>query len=448
MLGNKNSFEQTNTISKPRYGCAIAALYTAAAIPGVVPITHCGPGCVDKQHVAFGMANGMQGGGGAVVPSVNAGENEVVFGGAKKLTNLIKSTLKIMKGDLFVVLSGCIGELVGDDVGSVVSEFKSKGVPIVSVETGGFKGNNLVGHELVIQSIVDQFVGDYNGEKKQGTVNVFSEVPYFNTYWRGDLKEIKRVLEGAGLKVNILFGNESKGLKEWKNIPKAQFNLVISPWVGIKTAQHLEKKYGQPYLHIPSIPIGAKETTDFIRKVVEFAGIDKKKSEKFIEKEEKNYYYYLDSFSEFYSEYTYGLPAKYVVVGDSTYNLGLNRFMVNQLGLLPVSQFITDNPPEKFRNDIRQQYKELAEDVSAEVEFLEDGYIIDKKIREIDFGGIKPIILGSGWERDVARELKGVLVETSFPANHRVVLDQSYVGYSGALDLIEEIYSTYLGLNA
>jgi len=81
MLGEKNSFEQTNTIGKPRYGCAIAALYTAIAIPGVVPITHCGPGCVDKQSSAFSVANGMQGGGGAVVPSVNAGEKEIVFGG-------------------------------------------------------------------------------------------------------------------------------------------------------------------------------------------------------------------------------------------------------------------------------------------------------------------------------------------------------------------------------
>ena len=95
MSSNQNSFEQTNTIGKPRYGCAIAALYTAVAIPGAVPITHCGPGCVDKQHVGFSVANGMQGRGGAVVPSVNASEKEIVFGGEKKLDGLIKSTLNV-----------------------------------------------------------------------------------------------------------------------------------------------------------------------------------------------------------------------------------------------------------------------------------------------------------------------------------------------------------------
>lgn len=448
MLGNQNSFEQTNTIGKPRYGCAIAALYTATAIPGVVPITHCGPGCVDKQHAAFSVANGMQGGAGAIVPSVNAGEKEIVFGGENKLRQLIKATLKVMKGDLFVVLGGCTGELVGDDIGLVVSEFQRKGVPIVYAETGGFKGNNLVGHELVIKAIIDQYVGDYKGEKTKKLINVFADVPNYHTFWRGDLEEIKRVLEGAGFKVNILFGYESKGVEEWKNIPKAQFNLVISPWVGLKTAKYLEKKYKQPYLHIPALPIGAKETAAFLRKVVEFGDGDSEKAEKFIKKEEERYYHYLNAFSEFYSEYTYGLPAKYVVVGDSAYNLAFNRFLVNQLGVSPLIQIVTENPPEKYRASIKEAFNTLAEDVSAEVRFLEDGYIINKTIREQEFGGLKPIILGAGWERDLARDHKAVFLETTFPANHEVVLNRTYIGYNGALNLIERIYSAYLNLNA
>ena len=448
MLGKLNSFEQTNTIGKPRYGCAIAALYTAIAIKGAVPITHCGPGCVDKQHVAFSMANGMQGRGGATVPSVNAGEKEIVFGGEKKLRELIKATLKIMKGELFVVLGGCTGELVGDDIASVVSEFQNKGVSIVYAETGGFKGNNLVGHELVMKAIIDQFVGEYNGEKEKGLINVFTEVPYYNTFWNGDLTEIKRVLEGAGFKVNILFGYESKGVREWKDIPKAQFNLVLSPWVGLKTAKHLEKKYNQPYLHIPSIPIGAKETSNFLRKVAEFANVNKEKTEEFIKKEEDRYYYYLEGFSEFYAEYTYGLPAKYIVVGDSAYNLAINRFLVNQLGLEPLQQIITDNPPKKYRESLIKEYENLAEDVFAEVLFIEDGYIIDKTIRNQNFGSMKPIILGAAWERDISREYKGVFLETSFPTTHEVVINRSYIGYNGALNLIERRYSCYLNLNA
>ena len=284
--------EKTNSINQVRYVCAIGAMHSASAIPRVIPINHCGPGCVDKQFMNVAFYNGYQGGGyggGAVAPSVNATENEVVFGGTDRLRELIEASLKILDADLFVVLTGCISDLVGDDVGSVVGEFQDRGVPIVYAETGGFKGNNFTGHELVTKAIIDQYVGDYDGPREQGSVNVWSLLPYHNTFWRGDLIEIKRILEGVGLKVNILFGKESKGVAEWKEIPKAQFNLVLSPWLGLDTAKHLEQKYGQPYLHVPVIPIGAKETGDFLRKVVDFAGIDKEKAEAFIKSEEALY---------------------------------------------------------------------------------------------------------------------------------------------------------------
>ena len=281
--------EKTNSIEQIRYGCAIGALHSATAIPRVVPITHCGPGCADKQFMNLSFYNGFQGGGyggGAVVPSTNATEREVVFGGADRLHELIEATLKVIDADLYVVVTGCIADLVGDDVGSVVGEFQRQGVPIVYAETGGFRGNNFTGHELVVKAIIDQYVGDYEGPRTQGTVNLWSLLPVHNTFWRGDLEEIKRILEGIGLKVNVLFGHESGGVSEWKEIPKAQFNLVLSPWLGVSVAQHLEKKYGQTFLHVPAIPIGAKETGAFLRKVADFAGLPKEKVEAFITAEE------------------------------------------------------------------------------------------------------------------------------------------------------------------
>lgn len=451
MLAKLNSNEQTNSIVHPRYACAIGAAYSVAAIPRGIPIVHCGPGCADKQYYMLSFNNGYQGGGysgGSVIPSVNAGENEVVFGGENKLDELIKSSFKIVDGDLFVVLSGCIGELVGDDVGSVVRKYQKKGYPIVYAETGGFKGNNLAGHEIVTEAIIDQFVGEYNGEKEKGLINLWYEVPYFNTNWRGDFIEIKRILEGAGFKVNVLFGSESKGVEEWRNIPKAQFNLVLSPWVGIKTAKHLERKYDQPYLHIPVIPIGGEETSKFIREVVEFSGIEKEKSENFIREEEYKYYYFLEHFNDFFSEFWFGLPSRYAIIGDSAYNIALNKFLADQIGLIPAKQIITDNPPEKFREAIRKEYINLSEGVSTEVEFLEDGYIIEEQLRNTNFGAGTPIIFASAWERDIAKELKGLILEISCPSSFEVVINRSYIGYTGALTLLEKIYTTAVSAGA
>jgi nitrogenase molybdenum-iron protein beta chain len=450
-MSNLEVSHKTNSIQQIRYVCAIAAMHSASAIPGVIPIVHCGPGCADKQFMNLAFYNGFQGGGyggGAVVPSTNSRELDVVFGGENRLRELIKASIKILDADLFVVLTGCISDLVGDDVGSIVREFQDQGISIVYAETGGFKGNNFTGHELVTRAIIDQYVGDYDGPKEQGSVNVWSLLPYHNTFWRGDLTEIKRILEGIGLKVNILFGQESKGVAEWKDIPKAQFNLVLSPWLGLQTAKHLEDKYEQPFLHVPIIPIGGKETSAFLRKVAHFAELDIAKAEAFIRQEEKQYYHYLEGFSDFYAEYWWGLPAKFAVIGDSGYNLALTKFLVNQLGIIPGKQIITENPPEEYREAIRKQYQTIAEDVFTDVEFEEDSYAIHQKIRQTNFGHKPPILFGTTWERDLAKELKGAIVEVGFPASYEVVLSRSYVGYQGALTLLEKIYTTTVGASA
>ncbi len=447
----ENSYEaqKTNSISRPRYGCAIGAMYTASAIPRVVPITHCGPGCADKQYVSLAFYNGFQGGGyggGAVPPSLNASENEVVFGGNERLKELIQASIKVIDADLFVVLTGCIPDLVGDDVPSVVSKFQEKGVPIVYAETGGFKGNNYTGHELVTKAIIDQYVGAYNGPKQKNVVNVWTEIPYQNPYWRGDLSEIKRILEGIGLEVNILFGHDSKGVEEWREIPKAQFNLVISTWLGLSTAEHLEKKYGQPFLHIPAIPIGAKATSDFLCKVSDFAGLNLKKTKQFIQKEEKLYYKYLEDFSDFYAEYWWGVPSKFAVVGESSYNLAVTKFLVNQLGLIPVKQIITENPPEEYRDSIRKEFINIADDVSVTPLFLEDGYLVEQAL--INSEEKPAIILGTTWDRDVAKQLGANIVEIGFPASYEVVLSRANIGYRGALSLIEKIFTIAISASA
>ncbi|GEO82623.1 nitrogenase component 1 [Pararhodospirillum oryzae] len=447
--------QRTNSIEQVRSVCSIGAMHTAAAIPRAIPITHCGPGCADKQFMNVAFYNGFQGGGyggGAVAPSTNATEREVVFGGAERLEELIDASLEVLDADLFVVLTGCIPDLVGDDIGAVVGPFQKRGVPIVFAETGGFRGNNFLGHERVTRAIIDQYVASYDpardGAREPRTVNVWSVLPYHNTFWRGDLSEIKRLLEGIGLKVNILFGPESAGVAEWKAIPKAGFNLVLSPWLGLETARHLEKVYNQPFLHRPVLPIGAAETASFLREVAAFAGLDPVVVDAFIAAEERIYYSYMEYFTDFYSEYWWGLPAKFAVIGDSTYALALSKFLVNQLGLIPALQVVTENPPEETRSGIEAQFATLADDVGAPVLFEEDSYTIHQHVRATSFGHKAPILFGTTWERDVAKDLKAALVEVGFPASYEVVLSRTYVGFRGALTLLEKIYTTTVSASA
>ena len=437
--------KRPSVISDVRYACAVGATNTVVAIKGAVPIANCSPGCQLKTTAMLTFENAFQGSvaaGGGNMPSANSTENDVVFGGIKTLDELIKSTLKIYEGDLFVVLTGCVGELIGDNVPDLVSKYQRAGYPIVYANTAGFKGNNLYGHEVVVDAIIDQFVGEWQGEKKKGLVNLWFETPYYNQNWRGDYQELARILRGAGFEVNVLFGAENPGVEAWKRIPQAQFNLVVSPWVGVKNAEHLQKKYDQPYLHIPEIPVGEEATARFIRQVVEYAGIDKTTSEQFIRQEADIYYYYLEHFSEFFAEYWYGMPSEFVVTADSAYALAYSKFLADQIGLIPKKVIITDNAPEKYRPSISEYFKNnISEGVSIDVVFEEDGYEVEKEIERVEFTSGKPLILGTTWELTLAEKKGALFFEVATPSSETLVVNRSHIGYRGALQFLERIYS-------
>ena len=226
-------------IQQCKYSCALGAQQTVLGIPRAIPIIHAGPGCSERQFMFLTGGSGYQGegyAGGGHVACTNSSQNEVVFGGEKKLATLIEATQKVIDGDLYVVLAGCTAGIVGDDVQQVARDHSLPDHPVVGVDTAGFRGNNYKGHEIVVNGIIEQFVGKTEPKVRKGLVNVFSVVPNQNAFWWGDLEEIKRLLEGIGLEVNILFGYESAGVPEWKDFPNAELNIVLSPWVGLSSA--------------------------------------------------------------------------------------------------------------------------------------------------------------------------------------------------------------------
>jgi nitrogenase molybdenum-iron protein beta chain len=430
-------------IEQPRYSCALGAQQTVVAIKKAVPILHSGPGCSGKISSLIGQGEGYAGGN--TIPCTNASESEIVFGGEDKLRQVIEGAFKVIDAELYVVLSGCTSDIVGDDIGNVTGFYQKQGKPIVYAETGGFKSNNYVSHDEVIKAIIDQYVDLFSSkaEPQTGLVNVFASVPYQDPYWNGNLEEIKRILEGIGLKVNILFGAESEGVEEWKTVPHAQFNIVASAWVGLGAAEHLKEKYDTPYVHFPYLPIGGIETSKFLRQVGEFGHLDKNKVESFIKKEEEKFYAHLERTADFMLEFRYGLPRRFYTILDASYAIGFSKFLLNELGVVPAKQYIIDDTPESYRENIIEEFEKISEFRSAEVHFAIDGGAIQEEIRK-DPQKNRALILGSGWERDLASDIKADLLIVSAPITYRLVLNCGYAGYNGGLRAIEDIYDRVL----
>ena len=432
-------------IEQPRFSCALAAQTTVLAIPRALPIVHAGPGCASKTFRVLSEGCGNQGegfGGGGQISSTNTGTKEVVFGGENKLRTLTENAFKVLNADLFVLLSGCTSGIIGDDVVSVANEFRREGKNVVGAETSGFKGNNYYGHELIVNSIIEQFVGNVKPEIQKGLVNVFSIVPNQDPYWRGDLEEIKRILTAIGLKVNILFGAQSAGISEWQNIPNAEFNILLSPWCGLKTVELLKKKYGTPFFHFPYLPVGGKTTSLFLHQFAEFAGLDLEEVETVIKKEEKEFYQYIVGLADFMSDYRSNLPNELYVVADSEYALGVSGYLVNELGLIPKGIFIDDAPPtEELKNLVLDAAKAIAPEIAEVIFFEEDGGKIQQKLSELIGTSHKAIVFGSSWEKLVTEKNNNMLIHLSMPIVNDVILNKSYAGYKGGLKITEDMYA-------
>ncbi|MBR6079743.1 MAG: hydrogenase [Treponema sp.] len=423
-------------LDKQRYKCALASMQTVQAITRAIPVLHSGPGCAQKLSDGTGSSGYFSPN---IFPCTSINEKDVVFGGTKKLESTIDNALKVIDADLYVVLTGCIPEIVGDDSGEVVSHFAESAKPVIYANTAGFKGNNYRGHEQVVEAIVDQYLKKASeSEKIDGLVNIWADVPYQDLFWLGNLRELEKLVAELGLKPNTIFGFD-RGIKNIDLIPKAQFNLLVSPWVGLKNMQKMEKKLGIPYLHYPVLPIGATETSKFLRTVGAFAKVDEKKINDVIASHEKYFYYLIERYADLFLENRV-INKQFSVVGDAQYTLALTKFLVNDLGLFPAKQFITDDTPKEFQKSISEEFKKLNYGIEAEVEFTTDSYIIHNQIREHDYHGY-PLVLGSYYDKEITEDLKGNFLNVAWPFQNRVVMDTSYVGYSGGIKLIEDIYS-------
>jgi len=432
-------------IEQPRFSCAFAAQQTVLAIPKAIPIAHCGPGCVTRTFMFSGAGAGHNGegyAGGGAVTCTNTNEKDVVFGGEEKLKKYISGALKVLKGDLYVVLSGCTAGIIGDNVEQIASDFAREGAPVVGVDTSGFRGNSYVGHDLVLNGIIKQFIDNETEVKiRKRLVNVFASVPPQHPFWRGDLEEIKRILELLGLEVNILFGSGSAGISEWRDIPNAEFNIVLSTWVGESAAKLLKTKYETPYLHIPYIPTGAEATSRVLREVSAFAGINGEKTEKIIEREERRFYNYFVSLADFFADFRNNIPYELYLISDSSYAIGVSDFLVNELGFTPEGIYITDTPGESARKNILETFGKLGGEFTEKIIFEDDGGKIQADIRKRLNGSKKAAIFGSLWEDTLADETGNLSYHLSLPLGNDIITNRSFAGYNGGIRLIEELYA-------
>ncbi|MDP4145110.1 MAG: nitrogenase component 1 [Bacillota bacterium] len=414
-------------VENPRTLCALnGALAVFSTLGTAIPILHAGPGC--GLQASIGIKAGYVGGG-AGCPSSNMFEKEVVFGGIKRLKETIEGALEVMEGDLYAVLTGCTSGIIGDDVVSVVEEFRKEDIPIVYVDSSGFRGDSYFGYEAALTALTKQFTKKQ--EKDDRAVNIFGIVPSQDITWRGNLEEITRILKKLGLKVNTFF-TENQGLQNIKNSSSAALNIIFSPWLLQELSQIYKDKFEIETFRYNGLPIGPTATSDFIRKLAQYIPIEESLVDEVIREEEDyvySYYEYINSMLKTY---------RFIAIGDVNVVLGLNRFLVNDYGQIPLVSVITDNVPEKYREEIESELNSLEYARKPKIIFEDDKWKISEIIRNLR--DETTLILGSSFEKEVSNELDIVSIVVSNPSTEALILNKGYAGYRGCLTFLEDLY--------
>lgn len=369
-------------------------------------------------------------------------EGASVFGGQANLLESINNIFTIYNPDVVAVHTTCLSEVIGDDLGQIISKAQSdgkipKGKRVIHTNTPSFKGSHVTGFANMTQSMV-QYFAEYNGQRIQ-QVNI---LPGFVE--PADMAEIKRLVTEMGIQ-SVMFPDTSgvlngpldgkfhmypKGgatVEQIKSAGASIFTLALGKTASLPAAKLLEKKCQVPFADL-DLPIGLQATDSFIDQLRKIAGVCVPESV-MLERGQV-----VDVMTDMH-QYFHG--KKVSLVGDPDQLTALTQFLTDLD--MKVIAVVTGTPAgPKFESQIRQL---AGGQVTVKQGAGADMFLFHQLVQQE-----KPdLIFGNTYAKYIARDEDIPLIRIGFPIYDRVGHQYFPItGYRGALRLLEKILNAVL----
>ena len=192
-------------------------------------------------------------------------EDQIIFGGEKKLIQAIREAYAIFKPKAIAILATCPVGLIGDDIHTVARQMKEElGINVMAFSCEGYKGvSQSAGHHIANNGVFKNIIGmDDKPDEAEFNMNILGE---YNI--GGDAWEIDTLLRKCGIHVtSTLSGDVS--YDQVKKSHTVMLNGVMCHRSINYIAEMMEKKFGIPWIKVNFI--GAEATTKTLRKIAKF----------------------------------------------------------------------------------------------------------------------------------------------------------------------------------
>ncbi len=204
--------------------------------------------------------------------STDMNENDIVFGGEKKLKDAIREAYAIFKPRAMAVFATCPVGLIGDDVHAVAREMKAEigandpEFNIFAFSCEGYKGvSQSAGHHIANNQVFTHVVGtEDTAPEGKYRINMLGE---YNI--GGDAFVIEDLLERCGITLNATFSGNST-YDDFARAHVADLNTIMCHRSINYVAEMMEIKYGIPWVKVNFI--GAEATSKSLRKIADYFG--------------------------------------------------------------------------------------------------------------------------------------------------------------------------------
>ncbi|MDW8350665.1 MAG: chlorophyllide a reductase subunit Z [Anaerolineae bacterium] len=389
-----------------------AAVWTMCALPDVHLICDAPIGCFNLVATAVPDYTDAIPHIHNITPSVMREQEVTMLGTAGAVRKAVEALRQRHPDKQLIVVSTAESEMISADHGDWLSKLDP---PVPFFWSRSLEGDEWEGRDRVLLWLWQNFGRRADvraSERSSVAVNIIGPTyGCFNS--PSDLHEVKRLIEGAGGKVNLVYPMEAT-LKDTPRLAESAVNVVMYREFG----EALAKELGKPYLFAP---IGIRETTDFIRQLGDWLGTSEQ-ADAFIAREKQTT---LAPLWDLWRgpQGDWFATTEFAVVAGRTYTEGLVRLLADELGMK--LQFASGRPR-----------------LPGEMNNIQIREALHKKQPAFMFGSLNEKIYLTEAQAKATH-----FVPAAFPgAVVRRALGTPFMGYSGVIYIVQEMVNRYYDL--